>query len=205
MYVCESVLLLSLKEQFAIKRRTGVFHNKAAGILAAECYCPPPHAFGCNSFCLSRLLCCLSVFLACFQISACLLVSFHPRLFFLFFLSTYFEALFPSCLLTSLLPILILPLSFSFHHQLYFSFSFSAPFLSFSFFSPPLTILISFPTIPASFLLFVAPGVAEVQWTALPSAVELSPGPSGAQCVYVLQETFFFKPAAPVKNMYCCF
>lgn len=159
MYVCESVLLLSLKEQFAIKRRTGVFHNKAAGILAAECYCPPPHAFGCNSFCLSRLLCCLSVFLACFQISACLLVSFHPRLFFLFFLSTYFEALFPSCLLTSLLPILILPLSFSFHHQLYFSFSFSAPFLSFSFFSPPLTILISFPTIPASFLLFVAPGV----------------------------------------------
>lgn len=192
MYVCESVLLLSLKEQFAIKRRTGVFHNKAAGILAAECYCPPPHAFGCNSFCLSRLLCCLSVFLACFQISACLLVSFHPRLFFLFFLSTYFEALFPSCLLTSLLPILILPLSFSFHHQLYFSFSFSAPFLSFSFFSPPpLTILISFPTIPASFLLFVAPGVAEVQWTALPSAVELSPGPSGAQCVYVLQETFF--------------
>lgn len=71
--------------------------------------------------------------------------------------------------------------------------------------APPLTILISFPTIPASFLLFVAPGVAEVQWTALPSAVELSPGPSGAQCVYVLQETFFFKPAAPVKNMYCCF
>lgn len=56
---------------------------------------------------------------------------------------------------------------------------------------PPLTIPISFPIIPASFLLFVAPGVAEVQWTALPSAVELSPWPSGAQCVYVLQETFF--------------
>lgn len=138
MYVCESVLLLSLKEQFAIKRRTGVFHNKAAGILAAECYCPPPHAFGCNSFCLSRLLCCLSVCLSGLFLDLCLSagqLSSSP--FFLFFLSTYFEALFPSCLLTSLLPILILPLSFSFHHQLYFSFSFSAPFLSFSFFSPP--------------------------------------------------------------------
>lgn len=114
--------------------------------------------------------------------------------FFLFFLSTYFEALFPSCLLTSLLPILILPLSFSFHHQLYFSFSFSAPFLSFSFFSPPTYNSHFFPHHPCLLPPLCGTwcwGVAEVQWTALPSAVELSPGPSGAQCVYVLQEMFF--------------
>lgn len=89
-----------------------------------------------------------------------------------------------------------------------FSFSFSAPFLSFSFFSPPTYNSHFFPHHPCLLPPLCGTwcwGVAEVQWTALPSAVELSPGPSGAQCVYVLQEMFFFKPAAPVKNMYRCF
>lgn len=75
-----------------------------------------------------------------------------------------------------------------------FSFSFSAPFLSFSFFSPPTYNSHFFPHHPCLLPPLCGTwcwGVAEVQWTALPSAVELSPGPSGAQCVYVLQEMFF--------------
>lgn len=48
-------------------------------------------------------------------------------------------------------------------------------------------------------------GVAEVQWTALPSARHTVPLALGGSVCLCASGNVFFKPAAPVKNMYCCF
>lgn len=42
MYVCDCVLLLSLKEQFTNKRETGVLHNKAAAGISSTLLLPSP-------------------------------------------------------------------------------------------------------------------------------------------------------------------
>lgn len=113
--------------------------------------------------CLSRLLCCLSVRLSFWPVFRSLPVCWSA------FILAFFS--YSSCQLILkpyFLPVsspLYFPFLFYLCHSL-FTTNFISLFplvllsyLSHSYAPPPLTIPISFPTIPASFLLFVAPGV----------------------------------------------
>lgn len=68
------VLLLSLNELYTIKRGTGVLHNKAVEVLAAECYCPPPPLPLCLRL---QLLVCFIRLSGQFRASAILFIGFH--------------------------------------------------------------------------------------------------------------------------------